>query len=63
MVDESPTIFKIGFKDRDQTTIESTTGDTSNLGLPFLIHLGNAKVFRTALADFLSHATLPLVDG
>jgi hypothetical protein len=63
MVDQSPAILKTGFKDRDQATIERTTRDTSNLGLPLLLHLGNAKVLRTALTDFLSHLSLPLADG
>jgi hypothetical protein len=59
MVYESPTSFIIGCKNWDHATIERTTQDTSNLGFPLLLHLGNAKVFGTALADFISHLTLP----
>jgi hypothetical protein len=63
MVDQSPTIIKTWLKDRDQTTIERTTEDTSNLEFLLLLPPENAEVFGTALADSVSHLTLPLVDG
>jgi hypothetical protein len=63
MVYESPTSFIIGFKNWDHATIERTTQDASNLDFPLLLYFGNAKVFGTALADFISHLTPPQVDG